>query len=173
MIVTSLPNSKLLGKQIFLKFSYFVINSSLLCHFLLNRLAYKKETTVKSVFPEAFSSEVTSRSFSLLFLVSWFFTPPELKFDVFGTSKHGEEKSLSNCFSLFVSVSLWRFYRANYKSLSYTLYQFRPSSALWPLASALVSRSSCLGSSAVGDVLLCSWTRHLTITVRLNGYQQT
>ena len=93
---------------------------------------------------------MTSQSFSLLFLVSWFFTPPELKFDVFGTSKHGEEKSLSNCFSLFLSVSLWRFYRANYKSLSYTLYQFRPSSALWPLASALVSRSSGLGSSAVG-----------------------
>ena len=32
---------------------------------------------------------------SLLFLVSRFCTPPEVKFDAFGTSKHGEGKSLS------------------------------------------------------------------------------
>ena len=31
---------------------------------------------------------------SLLFLVSQFCTPPEVKFDAFGTSKHGEGKSL-------------------------------------------------------------------------------
>ena len=35
---------------------------------------------------------------SLLFLVSRFCTPPEVKFGAFGTPKHGEGKSLSkNC----------------------------------------------------------------------------
>ena len=42
---------------------------------------------------------------SLLFLVSRICTPPELKFNVFGTSKHGEEKSISNIFFLlYLSV---------------------------------------------------------------------
>ena len=48
--------------------------------------------TEKSVFREAWSPEMTS------FLVSWFCTPPEVKFDAFDTSKHGEGKSLSKIF---------------------------------------------------------------------------
>ena len=32
---------------------------------------------------------------SLLFLVSWFSTPPEVEFDAFGTSKYEEGKLLS------------------------------------------------------------------------------
>ena len=35
---------------------------------------------------------------SLLLLVLRFCTPPEVKFHGFGTSKHGEEKSISNVF---------------------------------------------------------------------------
>ena len=41
---------------------------------------------------------------SLLFLVSRFCTPPEVKFDAFGTSKHGEGKSLSKNYLLYLSV---------------------------------------------------------------------
>ena len=44
-----------------------------------------------------------------------------MKFDAFGTSKHGEGKSLSkNCFATLIST-LGRFNRANKKNLSYTL----------------------------------------------------
>ena len=60
--------------------------------------------TEKSVFREAWSPEMMSQSF-LLFLVSQFCTPPEVKFDAFGTSKHGEGKSLlKKNFLLYLSV---------------------------------------------------------------------
>ena len=40
----------------------------------------------------------------------------EVKFHDLGTSKRGEENSLSNiCFAMLVSI-LWRFYRANKKT---------------------------------------------------------
>ena len=58
---------------------------------------------------------------SLLFLVSWFYTSPEVKFHVFGTSKHGE-KTLSDISFAILSSTLRRFYRVNEKNnLSYTL----------------------------------------------------
>ena len=51
---------------------------------------------------------------SLLFLVSRFRTPPEVKFDAFGTSKHGEGKSLSKKFFFATLIStLGRFNRTN------------------------------------------------------------
>ena len=53
----------------------------------------------KSVFGEAWS---------LLFLVSRFCTPPEVKFDAFGTSKHGEGKSLSKDFFLLYLSVHWK-----------------------------------------------------------------
>ena len=58
----------------------------------------------------------------LLFSVSRLCTPPEVKFDAFGTSKHGEGKSLSNnSFATLIST-LGRFNRANKKnSVIYTL----------------------------------------------------
>ena len=59
---------------------------------------------------------------SLLFSVSQFCTPPEVKFHVFGPSKHREEKLLSNNFFFILISTLWRFYRANKKkSVIYTL----------------------------------------------------
>ena len=58
---------------------------------------------------------------SPLFLVSRFCTPPEVKFDAFGTSKHGEGKSLSKNFFATLTSTLGRFDRANKKNLSYTL----------------------------------------------------
>ena len=59
---------------------------------------------------------------SLLFLVSRFCTPPEVKFDTFGTSKHGERKSLSKIFFATLISTLERFNRTNKKkSVIYTL----------------------------------------------------
>ena len=59
---------------------------------------------------------------SLLLLISWLCTPPEVKFDAFGTSKHGEGKSLSNFFCYIVIRTLEIFNRANKKkSAMYTL----------------------------------------------------
>ena len=56
----------------------------------------------QSVFREGWESwnDVTIVP-SLLFLVSRFCSPPEVKFDAFGTSKHGEGKSLSKYFFCF------------------------------------------------------------------------
>ena len=36
------------------------------------------------------------------------------------------------------------------------------------MGSALVSRSSGLGSSPAGDIVLCSWASHFTLTVPLS-----
>ena len=59
---------------------------------------------------------------SLLFWVSRFCTPLEVKFDAFGTSKHGERKSLwKKIFATLIST-LGRFNRANKKnSVIYTV----------------------------------------------------
>ena len=52
--------------------------------------------TEKSGFREAWSPELTSQSFPVsCFWCRGFVPPPEVKFDAFGTSKHGEGKSLS------------------------------------------------------------------------------
>ena len=52
-------------------------------------------------FCEAWSPEMTSESFP----VSCFFTPPEMKFDTFGTSKHREGKLLSkDLFAILIST---------------------------------------------------------------------
>ena len=54
-------------------------------------------------------------------MVSRFCTPPEVKFDAFGTSKHGKGKSLwKKLFAVLIST-LGRFDRANKKNLSHTL----------------------------------------------------
>ena len=59
-----------------------------------------------SVFSEARSPEMTSQSF----LVSCFWrfcTPPEVKFEAFGTPKHGEGKSPSNFFCFISNQYIW------------------------------------------------------------------
>ena len=66
--------------------------------------------TEESVFREAWSPEMTSQSFLVsCFLVPRFCTPPEVKFDAFGTSKHGERKSLSKIFFAILISTLGRF----------------------------------------------------------------
>ena len=45
----------------------------------------------------------------------------EVKFHVFGMSKHGGRKSLCNIFFALLISTLWIFYRANKKNLSYSL----------------------------------------------------
>ena len=120
-IVTSIQDSKPSEKQISPTFSYFLINNALLYHFLANWLAHYKKMTEKCVFREKSWIAVTIAP-SLLVLVSRFCTPPEVKFDAFGTSKHGEGKSLlKKIFATLIST-LGRFNRANKKkSVIYTL----------------------------------------------------
>ena len=54
---------------------------------------------------------------SHVFFVLQFHIPPEVKFHVFDSSKHGERKSVSNifCFAI-LAIVLWRFYRAKKKN---------------------------------------------------------
>ena len=63
---------------------------------------------------------------SLLFLDSRFCTSPEVNFHIFGTSKHGKEKSLSNIFfAIDIIIStLWRFYRVNKNLLHFKSDEF-------------------------------------------------
>ena len=114
--MTSIQDSKPCEKQISLTFSYFLINNTLLYHFIANWLAHSKKMTEKSVFREGLESwiDVTIVP-SLLLLVSRFCTPLEVKFDAFGTSKHGERKSLSKNFFATLISTLGRFNRANKK----------------------------------------------------------
>ena len=87
----SFQDLKFLGKEVSPTFSYFFLNNALLYHFFAN---------------------LSSRGFCI---------PSEVKFHVFGTSKHGEGKSLSNVFFAILISALWRFYRANKKkSVIYT-----------------------------------------------------
>ena len=96
MNVTSFQDFKLSDKQISPTFCYFLINNALLYHFLWNTLAHNEKMTETSVFLWSAKSwnDVTFIP-SVLFLVLRFFTLQEVKFDAFGTSKHGEGKSLS------------------------------------------------------------------------------
>ena len=97
MIVTSFQDFKLREKQISPTFSYFLINNALLYYFLANWLAHNKKMTEKSW------NDVTIIP-SVLFLVSRFCTPPEMKFDAFGTSKHGKENRYRKFSLLYISV---------------------------------------------------------------------
>ena len=63
MIVTSFQNFKLCRRQISLRFSYFLINNTLLYYFLVNLLAHNKKITKKSVFCKAWCPEMTSCNF--------------------------------------------------------------------------------------------------------------
>ena len=81
-----------------------LINNGLLYHFLANWLAHNKKMTEKSFFAKLGAlkwrhNRSQSPGFGLVFC-----TPPEVKFDAFGTSKHGEGKSLSKFFLLYLSV---------------------------------------------------------------------
>ena len=110
----SLPN------QISPTFSYFLINNALLYHFLVNWLAHNKKMRNLFFAKLAVLKWRHNRSQSPV-LVSRFYTPPEVKFDAFCTSKHGEGKSLSKNFFAILISTLGRFNRASKNSLSYTL----------------------------------------------------
>ena len=66
---------KLLGKQIFPTFPYFLLNSALLYHFLANLFAHNQKTTEKSVFHKASSPKITSLSFPVSCFWSHSFVP--------------------------------------------------------------------------------------------------
>ena len=77
--------------------------------------------TEKSVFRlEAWSPEMTSQSFP----VSWFCTPPEVKFDAFGTAKHGEGKLPSKNLFAILSSTLGRFNLARKKKNCHIHFKF-------------------------------------------------
>ena len=121
-IVTSFQAFKLREKQISPTFSYFVINNAPLHHFLANWLANNKKITEKFVFLRSLKSwNDVAIIPSVLFLASWFWTPPEVKFDASGASKHEEGKSLSKIFAIHINT-FRRCNRASKKNLSYTLY---------------------------------------------------
>ena len=112
-IVTSFQDSKPREKQISPTFTYFLINNALLYHFLVNWLAHNKKMRNLFFAKLAVLKWRHNRSQSPV-LVSRFYTPPEVKFDAFCTSKHGEGKSLSkNFFAILIST----LGRANKKSL--------------------------------------------------------
>ena len=121
-IVTSIQDFKPREKQISQLFSYCEL-INLLRNGTIVRCLRKLENVGEICFSRGLESwiDVTIVS-SLLFLVSRFCTPPEVKFDAFGTSKHGEGKSLSKIFFATLISTLGRFNRANKKkSVVYTL----------------------------------------------------
>ena len=75
---------------------------------------------------------------SLLFLVSRFCTPPEVKFDAFRTSKHGEGKSLSKFFFATLISTLGRFNRANKKKSVIHFKEQLPWSLYWTEGRAVI-----------------------------------
>ena len=125
MIVMSFQDSNLCEKQISQSFSYCELlnlpRNSTKVHYKLAWTALfirKWEMSEKSVFLKTSSLEMTFTIIpSLLFLVSQFCTPPEVKFHIFGTSKRREGKSLSNLFLAILIGTLWRFYQANTKTV--------------------------------------------------------
>ena len=114
-IVMSFQDFKLLDKQISPTFFYFLINNALLYHFLANWLHHNKKKDWEICF---------SCSLKSCFLVSQFCTPPEVKFDAFGTSKHKEGKTLSKIF-IAIHISILRgFNRANIKKICHIHFKF-------------------------------------------------
>ena len=116
MSVTSFQDFKLSGKQISQPFSYFLINNVLLYHFLANWLAHKEKMAEKSFLRSLKSWNDVTFNPSLLFLVSRFCTPPEVKFDAFGTSKHGKGKWLWKKNAILITT-LGIFHRGNKKKI--------------------------------------------------------
>ena len=107
--MTSFQDSKPRVKQISPTFSYFLINNARLYDFLANWLAHNKKMTEKSVFREAWSPEMKSRSFP----VSCFWSRGFVLFWRFWYIKTGEGKYLSKIF-FAIYISSWRrFNRAN------------------------------------------------------------
>ena len=75
MIVTPFQDLKFLGKQISPTFSCFLINNTLLHHFLANWLAHNRKMSEKSVFHEVSSPEMTWQSFPVFWFWSRVFVP--------------------------------------------------------------------------------------------------
>ena len=122
MIVTSFQYSKLCKKQISQTFSYCEQINSLRNGAIDYSVLLIRKCWRNLFFCEAWSPEMTSQSFPVsCFLVSQFCTPLEVKFDAFGTLKHGEGKSLSKNFLLYLSAHWGDLIEQIKKNLSYTL----------------------------------------------------
>ena len=89
-------------------------------HFLVNFMDHNSKMIEKSVFRKSLNPKLRPQSFPDPVLgLAVFFSKPEVKFNGFGTSKHGEERLSSSIFSLILISTLWRCYRANKKDMSH------------------------------------------------------
>ena len=99
-------------KTDFSDISYFSFKQRTILPFLSELISSQYENDWKICFSRSLKS-IPSVIPSVLFLVSRFCTPPEMKFDAFGISKHGKGKSLSKFFLSYTYKTLRRFNRAN------------------------------------------------------------
>ena len=131
--------------------------------FLGELIGSQKENDWEICFSRSFQSwnDVTIIP-SFLFLVPRFCTPPEVKFHVFGTSKHGAKKSHRIIFFAIFISTLWRFYRANKKKLSYTL-QAYSRKVLVVLTAARAAFSFFTSYPIVAD--FCWWTHQADVAI--------
>ena len=109
-----------LAKNIFLRrFIIFFINKALLYHFSANWLAHNKRMTEKSVFLEAWSSELTSQSFPVPCFWSRGFVPHRKWNLMLLVHQHtGKENRYGKNFFAVLISTLGRFDWANKKNLS-------------------------------------------------------
>ena len=113
-IATSIEDSKPRKKQSSPTFSHFLINNALLYHFLANWLAHNKKMTEKSVFREAWSSELTSQSFPVsCFWCRGFVPHRQWNLTLLAHQNTGKENRYRKCFFASLISTLGRFNRAN------------------------------------------------------------
>ena len=121
-----------LAKNRFLRRSYFLINKALSYHFLANWLAHNKKMTEKSVFREAWSSELTSQSFPVsCFWCRGFVPHRKWNLTLLAHQNTGKENRYRKKFFATLISTLGRFNQANekichihFKSFSLTFYCF-------------------------------------------------
>ena len=118
-IVTSIQDSKPRKKNRFLRrFIIFFINKALLYHFLANWLAHNKRMTEKSVFLEAWSSELTSQSFPVsCFWCRGFVPHRKWNLTLLAHQNTGKENRYQKKIFATLMSTLGRFNRANKKKI--------------------------------------------------------
>ena len=117
-IVTSFPDFKLRENQISPIFAYFLINNTLMYHFLANWLAHNEKMTEKSVFREDWSPEMTSESFPISCFWSCGFVPHwKWNLTLLVHQNRGKENRYQKFFFALHISTLRRFNRENKKKV--------------------------------------------------------
>ena len=131
MIVTSIQDSKPREKQISPTFSYFLTNNTLLYHFLANWLAHNKKMTEKSVFREAWSPELTSKSLPVsCFWCRGFVSHRKWNLTLLVHQNTGKENRYRKNFFATLISTLGRFNRAN-KNICHIHFKFQRVNAIY------------------------------------------